>query len=215
MQSGTIGDYMATEYYAEINDKQEGPFAEAELKERIESGKVAADTLVWHEGLDEWKEAGKVRAIAALIAAVKAAKAEAEKRKAEEEARIKAEKEAEQAKADQAEKERMLPEIEKRLGRKVALSEIDKHPRTGAWMLKSEIIAEEDARNAKEKRKSTKKTVIGVVVGIFVVVVLPLFGVRACTSCAVRSAERSQQRAIERLKNLRQEAERLEQLWNR
>lgn len=40
--------------------KQEGPVAEEELRRRLDSGELPADTLVWRDGLDGWKPASEV-----------------------------------------------------------------------------------------------------------------------------------------------------------
>ncbi len=47
-------------YYAEAG-RQVGPIAEEELLRLAESGKIQADTLVWHEGLAAWQVYGYVR----------------------------------------------------------------------------------------------------------------------------------------------------------
>lgn len=45
---------MAQWYYA-INGEQAGPVEEAELKQLSAQGKVQPDTLVWKEGMQDWK----------------------------------------------------------------------------------------------------------------------------------------------------------------
>lgn len=44
---------MSQWYYA-LNDQQQGPVEEAELKRLFSSGTVKADTLVWREGMENW-----------------------------------------------------------------------------------------------------------------------------------------------------------------
>ncbi|MBE6871942.1 MAG: DUF4339 domain-containing protein [Ruminococcaceae bacterium] len=39
--------------------KRVGPLSFEEMKEAITSGKIFADSLVWHQGLDEWKKASE------------------------------------------------------------------------------------------------------------------------------------------------------------
>src|SRR5689334_19125494 len=47
-------------YYAEAG-QQVGPVTEEELLRLAESGRVQADTLVWHEGLANWQVYDSVR----------------------------------------------------------------------------------------------------------------------------------------------------------
>lgn len=44
-------------YYDDKN--RVGPLSFEEMKEAITSGKIFADSLVWHQGLDEWKKASE------------------------------------------------------------------------------------------------------------------------------------------------------------
>jgi len=50
-------------FYAAIDGKQAGPFDEAALKQQIESGAVTKETLVWRQGMDDWKKASEVDAV--------------------------------------------------------------------------------------------------------------------------------------------------------
>ncbi|MEA3188488.1 MAG: hypothetical protein QOD99_2318 [Chthoniobacter sp.] len=50
-----------TWFYAE-NDQQRGPFDHAAWRALIAEGKVTAETLVWHEGLDHWTRYGTLSA---------------------------------------------------------------------------------------------------------------------------------------------------------
>src|SRR5213594_1867416 len=47
-------------YYAEAG-KQAGPITEEELLRLADSGRIQADTLVWHEGLANWQVYGYVK----------------------------------------------------------------------------------------------------------------------------------------------------------
>lgn len=44
---------MSQWYYA-LNDEQQGPVEEAELKRLLSSGTIQSDTLVWSEGMENW-----------------------------------------------------------------------------------------------------------------------------------------------------------------
>jgi uncharacterized RDD family membrane protein YckC len=46
-------------YYAEDN-KQVGPFSDEDFKDLTSSGKVTAETLVWHEGMPQWAAYGSL-----------------------------------------------------------------------------------------------------------------------------------------------------------
>jgi uncharacterized membrane protein len=52
---------MSDWYYAADNE-QKGPLNESELKASLASGKLAADTLVWKDGMDNWTPASQVPA---------------------------------------------------------------------------------------------------------------------------------------------------------
>jgi len=59
-------------YYVE-NGKPMGPIAEDQLVQLIQKGNVSLDTLVWHDGMAEWKscrEAGPSAAVAAMPGAL-------------------------------------------------------------------------------------------------------------------------------------------------
>jgi membrane protease subunit (stomatin/prohibitin family) len=60
----------APEYYAGIDGKQAGPFREAALRDEIRAGRVTRETLVWTQGMAEWKPAGDVEGVARLLGAV-------------------------------------------------------------------------------------------------------------------------------------------------
>lgn len=51
------------QYFIAVKGQQQGPFDEAELASRI-----TPDTLVWREGMPEWKRASEVAELAAVLA---------------------------------------------------------------------------------------------------------------------------------------------------
>jgi membrane protease subunit (stomatin/prohibitin family) len=58
------------QYYAAIGGQRAGPFGKDALKAQIQSGAVTKETLVWTEGMADWKSAGEVEAVAELFASV-------------------------------------------------------------------------------------------------------------------------------------------------
>ena len=50
----------ATEWYAEKNGERVGPMPRDQLASMVTSGQLTTSTLVWREGLSEWKPAGDV-----------------------------------------------------------------------------------------------------------------------------------------------------------
>ncbi len=48
------------EWYVAINGEKTGPFGLAVIKQKIQSGEIARDTLVWHDPLPEWVVAEKI-----------------------------------------------------------------------------------------------------------------------------------------------------------
>jgi uncharacterized membrane protein len=56
---------MSDWYYAE-NNEQRGPVIEAELKTLLATHKLAAETLVWKEGMANWTPAGQVVSLTTL-----------------------------------------------------------------------------------------------------------------------------------------------------
>jgi len=48
-------------YYAD-GEQQVGPLSEAEFAELVQAGKIQPDTLVWHEGMDNWEPHGRIAA---------------------------------------------------------------------------------------------------------------------------------------------------------
>lgn len=53
--TSAILDASETGWYAGIRDLPVGPLTRKELAGRVQSGDVTADTLVWREGLDDWR----------------------------------------------------------------------------------------------------------------------------------------------------------------
>ena len=46
---------MTKDYYLAINGQAEGPFSEAELRQRISSGQLSPDTLAARDGAATWE----------------------------------------------------------------------------------------------------------------------------------------------------------------
>lgn len=55
-------------YYASLDGKQAGPFSETEIVRLINDKKITRETLVWHQGMNQWKPAGDVPEILRIIA---------------------------------------------------------------------------------------------------------------------------------------------------
>ena len=53
--------------------EQQGPYAEAQLREFIARGTVGADTLVWSEGMTDWQRAGDIPGLVSATSAVRTA----------------------------------------------------------------------------------------------------------------------------------------------
>jgi hypothetical protein len=56
-----------TGWYAGIRDVPVGPLTRAEVLAKIEGGDVTADTLVWREGLDDWRALQQVNELSDLL----------------------------------------------------------------------------------------------------------------------------------------------------
>ena len=54
-------------WYAGIRDVPVGPLTRSELGARVQSGDVTVDTLVWREGLDDWRPLQQVTELADLL----------------------------------------------------------------------------------------------------------------------------------------------------
>ncbi len=48
------------QWYTAIEGKQDGPFSDQRLRERIAAGTVRADTLVWCDGMSNWAKAAEI-----------------------------------------------------------------------------------------------------------------------------------------------------------
>ena len=46
--------------HAIINGKQEGPFSEGEILDRIQNNCITQDSYIWKPGMSEWKKASEV-----------------------------------------------------------------------------------------------------------------------------------------------------------
>ena len=55
-------------WYVASEGHQTGPFTKAEIRNKLESGDVNRDTLVWRQGLEEWTAAERVDELAAIFA---------------------------------------------------------------------------------------------------------------------------------------------------
>ena len=58
---------QGTEFHASINGQQAGPFDMPSLEEKINSGEVSRETLVWKPGMDGWKPADQVVELSQLF----------------------------------------------------------------------------------------------------------------------------------------------------
>jgi hypothetical protein len=52
---------MASEWFMRKNGEEDGPFSSQQLKQMAGNGLLAAEDLVWKEGMDEWRPAGESR----------------------------------------------------------------------------------------------------------------------------------------------------------
>lgn len=55
----------SVQYFLGVNGQQEGPFSEAQVRQKIVAGMVPADCLVWFEGLTEWQPLSSIPALQA------------------------------------------------------------------------------------------------------------------------------------------------------
>jgi len=60
----------AASYFVAVNNQQAGPFEMAQLEEKVKSGQIARQTLVWKQGMPQWMAAEKVVELAGLFAQV-------------------------------------------------------------------------------------------------------------------------------------------------
>lgn len=69
-ESGTSGGPPSLpnlSYYIAENGRQTGPLGTAELRQKIAAGTLAPNTLVWTDGMADWRPASDVADIAALF----------------------------------------------------------------------------------------------------------------------------------------------------
>jgi hypothetical protein len=69
----TIGSFVMAEaseqiFYYDRDRNRHGPFSEADFIRLIGDGTVAADSMIWHAGLPDWRAAGQVDKFASLFA---------------------------------------------------------------------------------------------------------------------------------------------------
>jgi membrane protease subunit (stomatin/prohibitin family) len=60
---------QAAKFYVAVNGQQTGPFEAAALRQQVEAGRLAPQTLVWRQGMPQWQAAGEVSELSALFAA--------------------------------------------------------------------------------------------------------------------------------------------------
>ncbi|MCC7392650.1 DUF4339 domain-containing protein, partial [Candidatus Sumerlaeota bacterium] len=58
----------AVSWYVAVDGAQQGPFDDAVLREKIAGGAVNRDTLVWKQGMSEWKPANQVAELISAFA---------------------------------------------------------------------------------------------------------------------------------------------------
>lgn len=56
------------EWYAIVNDQQLGPFTFAEVKQKIRTGEIKADTHIWKDGMSDWRKVSAVPTFMASLA---------------------------------------------------------------------------------------------------------------------------------------------------
>ena len=54
---------MPSQWYVSINGESQGPFAEAQLRELVSTGRLGPSDLVWRDGMAEWVGAGKIKGL--------------------------------------------------------------------------------------------------------------------------------------------------------
>ena len=57
-------------FHVDVGGKAQGPFGDADLKAMVADGRLRRETLVWSQGMDDWRPAGQVSELAAHLAAV-------------------------------------------------------------------------------------------------------------------------------------------------
>jgi hypothetical protein len=54
---------MPSQWYVSINGESQGPFADAQLRELVSTGRLGPSDLVWRDGMAEWVGAGKIKGL--------------------------------------------------------------------------------------------------------------------------------------------------------
>ncbi len=54
---------MPSQWYVSINGESHGPFADAQLRELVSTGRLGPNDLVWRDGMAEWVGAGKIKGL--------------------------------------------------------------------------------------------------------------------------------------------------------
>lgn len=52
---------MASEWFMRKNGEEDGPFSSEQIKQMVRNGLLAAEDLIWKEGMDDWRPAGESR----------------------------------------------------------------------------------------------------------------------------------------------------------
>ena len=63
-----LGTQRPLTYFAIIDEKQAGPFSEAELARLITEGKISKTTYVWMPGMMNWEKAENVPGVLKIVA---------------------------------------------------------------------------------------------------------------------------------------------------
>lgn len=60
---------QAVQFFLAVNGQQQGPFDTSGLKQKIQSGELTAETLVWKQGMANWMKASEVGEVSGLFGA--------------------------------------------------------------------------------------------------------------------------------------------------
>lgn len=58
------------QFYVAVNGQQSGPFDMAQLQQMLQSGQLTRESLVWKQGMADWKAAGQLAELSSLFGAV-------------------------------------------------------------------------------------------------------------------------------------------------
>ena len=58
------------QFFVAVNGQQSGPFDMALLQQMVQSGQLNRETLVWKQGMADWKAAGQVSELTSLFGSV-------------------------------------------------------------------------------------------------------------------------------------------------